>query len=101
MFLQFIRIIGSIPFVPGMTQVLIQDEPDERNIEDALGSRTGTKISRLILMTSGRPLGSQNLFLKTWGRNTFPWELGRARHDFKHLPNGQRQKNSTSLGWKD
>lgn len=42
-FLSFIRLVGSIPYVPGMTQVLIEDEPDERNLDDALGSRTGTK----------------------------------------------------------
>ena len=42
-FLSFIGLVGSIPFVPGMTQVLIQDHPDERELEDALGSRTGTK----------------------------------------------------------
>ncbi|MGX1739810.1 hypothetical protein [Corynebacterium flavescens] len=42
-FLQFIAIMGSIPFVPGMTQVLIDDEPDERNLKDRLDAREGAK----------------------------------------------------------
>lgn len=42
-FLTFISIVGSIPYVPGMTQVLIVDEPDERHLDGALARRSGSK----------------------------------------------------------
>lgn len=44
-FLDFIRISCSIPYVPGMTQVYIEDLPDERNIEGrAEWASDGTKL---------------------------------------------------------
>lgn len=41
--MEFISITGSIPYVPGMTQVVIVDEPDERDLDGALARRNGTK----------------------------------------------------------
>ncbi|WP_234459107.1 hypothetical protein [Corynebacterium macginleyi] len=42
-FLEFIGTIGSIPFVPGMTQLRIVDEPDERKIVKGWNYRPGSK----------------------------------------------------------
>lgn len=83
MFLQFIRIIGSIPFVPGMTQVLIQDEPDERNIEDALGSRTGTKNLTVNSYDIWAAIGESKPVPKNLGPQYFSVGIGEGEARFQ------------------
>lgn len=41
---------GCIPYLPGMTQLLIVDEPDERNLEGALSNRRGSKSIFLLMI---------------------------------------------------
>lgn len=38
-----VAVSGCVPYRPDMTQLLIVDEPDERNIDDALSNRRGSK----------------------------------------------------------
>jgi len=109
-FFATVRYNGSIPFVPGMTQLRIVDEPDERKIVKGWNYRSGNKCLIIDTYDMDAAIGKRAPVAEIRGKNTFIVGIGEGESRFQAFtdwPDGeefafpqtrttQNQKRSTT-----